>query len=105
MQLKVLQVLEAFKSDIESFFHPDPGFVMNTAVKGTRIRYTGNAEKGGVIVSQDLANYEINDLESMMFVLLVLAHETAHLLNVHGDRKSTRLNSSHKCASRMQTSA
>lgn len=87
MQLTGLHVLEAFKSDIESFFYPDSGFVMNTAVQGTRIRYMGNAEKGGVAISEDFANYEVDSLESMMFLLLVLGHEAAHLLNVHGGHR------------------
>lgn len=84
MQLTGLRVLEAFKSDIESFFYLDSGFVMNTAVQGITTRYIGNAEKGGIAVSEDLANYEVNSLESMMFLLLVLGHEAAHLLNAHG---------------------
>lgn len=84
MPLTGLAVLEAFKSDIEGFFNPGAGFVMNTAVQGIRTRYIGNAEKGGIAVSEDLASFEVESLESLMFLLLVLGHEAAHLLNVHG---------------------
>lgn len=87
MQLTGLRVLEAFKSDVESFFYPQSGFVMNTAVQGTKTRYMGNAERGGIAVSKDLANCEVDSLERMMFLLLVLGHETAHLLNVHGGHR------------------
>lgn len=84
MKLTGLDVLAAFKSDIESFFYPNSGFVMNTAVKGIRTRYIGSAEKGGIVVSDDLAHHEVDSLESLVFLLLVLGHEAAHLLNVHG---------------------
>ena len=87
MQLKGLHVLEAFKADVESFFYPESGFVMNTVVQGTKTRYMGNAERGGITVSEDLANCEVSSLERMMFLLLVLGHETAHLLNVHGGHR------------------
>lgn len=78
------QVLEAFKSDVEGFFYPDAGFVMNTAVNGIKTRYVGDAEKGGIAVSHDLAAFEVRSLADLMFVLLVLGHEAGHLLNVHG---------------------
>lgn len=84
MKLTGLDVLAAFKSDIEGFFYPNSGFVMNTAVQGIRTRYIGSAEKGGIVVSDDLARHEVESLESLMFLLLVLGHEAAHLLNVHG---------------------
>lgn len=84
MSLTGLVVLHAFKSDIEGFFHPDAGFVMNTAVQGYRTRYIGGAEKGGIAVGEDLAGFEVENLESLMLLLLVLGHEAAHLLNVHG---------------------
>jgi len=87
MKLTGASVLEAFKSDIEGFFHPNSGFVMNTAVEGIKTRYIGSADKGGIAVSKDLANTEIDSLEVMMLVLLVLGHETAHLLNVHGGHR------------------
>ena len=84
MKLTGLDVLAAFKSDIEGFFYPNSGFVMNTAVQGIRTRYIGSAEKGGIVVSDDLARHEVESLESIIFLLLVLGHEAAHLLNVHG---------------------
>ena len=84
MQLTGLDVIEAFKRDVEGFFYPDSGFVMRTVVQGIRTVYRGNAEQGGIILSSDLASCEVDSLERMMFILLVLGHETAHLLNVHG---------------------
>lgn len=84
MQLTGMQVIEAFKQDMEGFFHPGSGFVLNIAVQGIRTVYRGNAERGGIIVSSELAGCEVDSLERMMFILLVLGHETAHLLNVHG---------------------
>jgi len=82
--VKGIDVLEAFKSDIEGFFLPEAEFVMNAAVNGFTTRYIGGATKGGIAVSQDLANCDVDTLETMMFLLLVLGHEAAHLLNVHG---------------------
>lgn len=87
MQLKGVHVLEAFKSDVESFFYTESGFVMNTVVQGTKTRYMGNAERGRIAVSEDLANCAVDSLERLMFLLLVLGHETAHLLNVHGGHR------------------
>ncbi len=77
-------VIDAFKSDIEWFFYPSAGFAMNIIVRGTRTAYRGNAASGGVLISTDLAECEVDSLEKMIFILLVLGHETAHLLNVHG---------------------
>lgn len=57
---------------------------MNVAVQGTRTAYRGSADSGGILISTDLAECEVDSLERMMFILLVLGHETAHLLNVHG---------------------
>jgi len=82
--LKGKDVINAFKSDIEGFFYPTAGFTMNISVQGTRTVYRGSAESGGILISTDLAECEVDSLERMMFILLVLGHETAHLLNVHG---------------------
>lgn len=82
--LKGRDVIDAFKSDIEGFFYPTAGFVMNISVQGTRTVYRGSADSGGILISTDLAECEVDSLERMMFILLVLGHETAHLLNVHG---------------------
>ncbi|MCV0359029.1 hypothetical protein KUC90_31230 [Pseudomonas aeruginosa] len=82
--LKGRDVIDAFKSDIEGFFYPTAGFVMNISVQGTRTAYRGSADSGRILISTDLAECEVDSLERMMFILLVLGHETAHLLNVHG---------------------
>ncbi|WP_409321635.1 hypothetical protein [Pseudomonas monteilii] len=82
--LKGRDVIDAFKSDIEGFFYPTAGFVMNISVQGTRTAYRGSADSGGILISTDLAECEVDSLKRMMFILLVLGHETAHLLNVHG---------------------
>ncbi|WP_448123768.1 hypothetical protein [Pseudomonas veronii] len=82
--LKGRDVIDAFKSDIEGFFNPTAGFAMNISVQGTRTVYRGSADSGGILISNDLAECEVDSLERMMFILLVLGHETAHLLNVHG---------------------
>lgn len=57
---------------------------MNISVQGTRTVYRGSADSGGILISTDLAECEVDSLERLMFILLVLGHETAHLLNVHG---------------------
>lgn len=57
---------------------------MNVAVQGSRTVYRGNARSGGILISTDLADCEVDSLERMMFILFVLGHEAAHLLNVHG---------------------
>lgn len=82
--LKGKDVIKAFKSDIEEFFYLSAGFSMNVAVQGTRTVYRGSVRSGGIIISTDLAESEVDSLERMIFILLVLGHETAHLLNVHG---------------------
>lgn len=76
-------VLDAFKSDLEGFFYPDSGFVMNTAIQGSKTVYMGDANKGGVVVSKDLASHEVGSLEELVLILLILGHESAHLINVH----------------------
>ncbi len=87
MTVKGADVLAAFKSDLEGFFYPEAGFRMNAAVNGITTRYIGNANTGGIAVSQDLADCDVDTLETMMFLLLVLGHEAAHLLNVHGGHR------------------
>lgn len=79
--LKGIDVINAFKSDIEGFFCPNAGFEMNISVQG---RNTVCRRNGDIIISTDFAESDVDSLESMMFTLLVLGHETAHLLNVHG---------------------
>lgn len=84
MHITGMCVIDAFKRDVEGFFYSGSGFVLNTVVQGTRTAYRGNAERGGIILSSDLAECEVDSLDRLMFILLVLGHETAHLLNVHG---------------------
>lgn len=81
------QVLEAFKSDLEGFFNPGAGFVMNTIIRGSKTHYSGSADQGGIVIATDIADFEVRCLEDFMLVLLVLGHEAAHLLNVHGGHK------------------
>ena len=79
------EVLNAFKADIESFFGSNNAFQLRVEVGGISPVCRGSGEKARIIWPKDLLTQPVNTSNDMVFLLIVLGHETAHYLNRHNE--------------------
>lgn len=80
-------VLNAFKADVESFFDSKYQFQLRVEEGGLSPVCKGSGAKARIILPKDLLEKPIRTVEDMVFLLIVLGHETAHYLNRHNEHK------------------
>jgi hypothetical protein len=78
-------VVKAFKSDIEEFFHPHAKFQLQVETGGFSPSCRGVRERARIVLPADLMQCKITSLEELSFTLLVLGHETAHYMHRHNE--------------------
>lgn len=80
-----LQLVDAVKADVESFFPNREGFVVYVEFTGLKPSCRGTGDKCRICLPAEFQDIEISDLDALHFWLITLGHEIAHYLNRHND--------------------
>lgn len=80
-----LQLVDAVKADVASFFPNRQDFVVRVEFTGAKLSCRGTGDKCRICLPADFRNLEISNLDMLHFWLIAVGHEIAHYLNRHND--------------------
>ena len=72
-------------SDLESFFKVDVGF--KVPHKFETGNFIAKVQRENVVFSEELGNQPLQSIVDVIFCLIIVGHEFAHLLNMHNSHK------------------
>lgn len=80
-------VVEAFKSDVSSFFETSPPFNLRVDCFGNSPTCAGSGSNTRIQLPDFFFEKAVVTTEDLVFLLLILGHETAHYLHRHNEHR------------------
>lgn len=81
-----IEIIRAFKEDVEDFFPSDSNFTLNIVEEGWNPpRCKGVGANARIVLPTSYSEKRVDTYEEMVLMVVVLGHEAAHFLNRHNE--------------------